>query len=59
MKTAKETRKIIESRHKTSTDYCISKGWSTDFSELDFDQIMEIRSLNSWKNPLNDNDTLF
>lgn len=57
MNTLEEAKKIIERRHEISTEYCKSKGWTTDFTKLDFEQIMEIRSLDSWKNPLINNDT--
>lgn len=40
---------LIELREKFVSKYCESKGW--DKTNLDFEQVMEIRSHSQWKNP--------
>lgn len=40
---------IITLRENFVTHYCQSRGW--DKTNLDFEQIMEIRSHSQWKNP--------
>lgn len=40
---------VIELRENFVSMYCGEKGW--DKSNLDFEQIMEIRSHAQWKNP--------
>lgn len=44
--------KTIISRQQIAHDYCIKKGWSTNPSELSFEQILEIRELPEWKNAI-------
>ena len=40
---------IVELRQNFVNEYCMSKGW--DKQNLDFEQILEIRSHIHWKNP--------
>lgn len=43
-----ELKKTILSRQQIAANYCISKGWPTDPSQLTFDQIIEIRKTKDW-----------
>ena len=45
-----QTEEIIKRRHEIAIAYCNEKGWSTNPQELSFDQILEIRSQEKWKN---------
>lgn len=55
MKTqAEKVNELIARRGKIAKDYCVSKGWPIDPVELSFDQILEIRALDSWKNVPNE-----
>lgn len=47
---AQGIKNIIEERFRISNEYCVSKGWPTNPADLSFEQIMEIRALDSWKN---------
>jgi len=40
---------VIELRENFVSMYCNEKGW--DKSNLDFEQVLEIRSHSQWKNP--------
>lgn len=44
-------QRLINARHAFVIAYCKSKGWSEVAKELSFDQIMEIREQEGWKNP--------
>lgn len=48
---------IVERRYKIAIDYCIAKGWPTEPGELSFEQIDEIRQLDSWINVTKEFDT--
>jgi len=41
---------FIEKRNKIVRKYCKEKGWPLDLENLTIDQVMEIRSLEEWKN---------
>ncbi len=41
--------RLIYNRGRFSQDYAARQGWSTDFSKLSFEQIIEIRSQPEWK----------
>ena len=41
---------LIQLREQFVSEYCVSKNW--DKSNLNFEQVLEIRSHNTWKNPL-------
>lgn len=45
-----EAHLIILARHEIVTKYCEEKGW--DMEDLTIEQILEIRNLEEWKNPL-------
>jgi hypothetical protein len=47
MKTIEE---VIEKRIAIVFNYCVEKGWSLNPDDLTIEQIMEIRSLQEWKN---------
>lgn len=47
-----ETQDISELRKKFAEDYCQSRGWPTDANDLTWEQIMEIRQQEGWKNPV-------
>jgi hypothetical protein len=38
----------VNNRQRIAYDYCQSKGWPTDPTELSFDQILEIRKQQNW-----------
>jgi hypothetical protein len=40
---------LIDARLRVTRKYCHDKGWNSN--NLTFEQIMEIRSLDEWKNP--------
>jgi len=46
----KEIKLIIEKRNEIVIKYCKEKGWPLDPGNLTIDQVMEIRSLEEWKN---------
>ena len=43
-------KKILEARHKFNQEYCLKKGWHTDYTKLSIQQIMEIREQPEWIN---------
>jgi hypothetical protein len=40
---------VIRRRGQIAFDYCELKGWSVNPSALSWEQIMEVRSLQEWK----------
>jgi hypothetical protein len=50
MKTVDQVEEIIKKRAKIVYDYCVLKGWPLNPNDLTIEQIMEIRSLDDWKN---------
>lgn len=49
----KKVSAIVETRHRISTEYADSKGWGS-LDSLTIDQILEIRALPEWKDPLHE-----
>ena len=47
-----DPQKIINARHNFILDYCKQKGWKME--DLSFEQILEIRKQDEWKNPILD-----
>ena len=43
-----QTEEIIKRRHEIVVKYCQEKGWSTNPTELSFEQILEIRKQQEW-----------
>jgi len=43
-----QTEEIIKRRHEIVVNYCQEKGWSTNPTELSFEQILEIRKQREW-----------
>jgi hypothetical protein len=44
-----QTEEIIKRRQKIAANYCQEKGWSTNPTDLSFEQILEIRAQQEWK----------
>ena len=47
-KSADELSKAIVTRQQIVANYCKSKGWPTDPTQLSFEQILEIRDTKEW-----------
>lgn len=43
---------VIEAREKVWKEYCVKKGWPLEPDKLSMEQILEIRGLPEWKNPV-------
>lgn len=41
-------KNVIKNRQQVAYDYCMSKGWPTDPTQLSFEQIIEIRETKQW-----------
>jgi hypothetical protein len=48
---SKEDQALLRARGEFAKKYCESKGWSVDPEKLSFEQIIEIRSQDGWKQP--------
>lgn len=44
-----EISRVIKNRVEIAAEYCKKMGWSANPSELSFEQILEIRGLEEWK----------
>ena len=51
MQQLEEQDPILKARGKFVRRYCAEKGWSAGPNDLSWDQIMEIRGQEGWKNP--------
>lgn len=47
-----EQERILYGRHAFYVAYCEARGWPTDGAKLTMEQILEIRSQDGWKNPV-------
>jgi hypothetical protein len=48
---AEAAEDLIARRHKFVQEFCASKGWPTDPTELSIEQILEIREQPGWQDP--------
>lgn len=51
MGASEDDKRVLRGRDAFVQAYCAAKGWPVNPSELSWDQIMEIRSQDGWKNP--------
>lgn len=47
-----EQERVLYGRHAFMVGYCSSRGWPTDGAQLSIEQVLEIRSQDGWKNPV-------